>query len=130
MAGPRWLLTSAPALHPVASLCVVDCALCFWHAVQAAAAVVTAAYPATNKLSPGSGTDSSSSPASEQRQSLSVPDESLLVVSRGPLRVQQLALALQTVHQGCEGVSRFVHLALTSSFRDTLVKSGDPAVAV
>jgi hypothetical protein len=93
--------------------------------VQIASAVVTAAYPAINKLQQ----DSSSSSSTEQRQ-LSVPEELLLVMSRGPLQVQQLAVALQTAQQGCQGVSRFVHLALTNSFRDTLVKSGDPAVAV
>lgn len=98
------------------------CSMCYL--LQVAAAVLTAAYPATNKLK----ADGSSSKA-EQRQLL-VPDDTLLVVSRGPLQVQQLAVALQTARQGCEGVSRFVHLALTSSFRDTLVKSGDPAVAV
>lgn len=90
--------------------------------------MVTAAFPSTNKLKAG-GSSSSSSSGQQQRQ-LSVPEDSLLVVSRGPLQLQQLAVALQTAHQGCEGVSRFVSLAITNSFRDTLVKSGDPAVAV
>ena len=86
---------------------------------------MTAAYPATTKLKPAAKDSSSSS----DRQLL-VPDESLLVIARGPLQVEKLAQALDVSHQGCEGVSRFVHLALTNAFRDTLVKSGDPAVAV
>lgn len=90
-----------------------------------ATAVVTAAFPSTNKLGSTAGSNDSSS-----TRELSVPDSSLLVLSRGPLQTEQLAVALQTSHQGCEGVSRFVHLALTNSFRDTLVKSGDPALAL
>jgi hypothetical protein len=116
------LITSAHCLKlalltTAACACVLVC-----RHPQVAAAVVTAAYPATNKLKAAPNSSSS------ERQ-LSVPDDSLLVMARGPLQVQQMALALQTAHQGCEGVSRFVALALTSSFRDTLVKSGDPAVA-
>ncbi len=94
--------------------------------MQAAAAVVTAAYPATTKLKPAAKDSSSSSSERE----LAVPQDSLLVVAKGPVQVSQLAHALDVAHQGCEGVSRFVHLALTNAFRDTLVKSGDPAVAV
>lgn len=84
-----------------------------------ASAVVTAAYPSTHTLKDG-GSD----------RQLCVPDESLLVASRGPLDVQQLAVALQAARQGCEGVSHFLALALTSSLKDTLVKTADPAVAV
>jgi len=91
-----------------------------------ATAVVTAAFPSTNKLN-GSNVGSNGGRSTRE---LSVPDSSLLVLSRGPLQTEQLAVALQTSHQGCEGVSRFVHLALANSFRETLVKSGDPALAV
>lgn len=86
---------------------------------QAASSVVTAAYPFSHALS-GDG----------RGQELAVPEESLLVVSRGRLAPQQLVAALDTCRKGCQGVAKFVSLGLLNSFKDSLVKSSDPAVAL
>ncbi|KAF8055489.1 RRP46 [Scenedesmus sp. PABB004] len=82
---------------------------------QAACAVVCAAFPCSHTLD-----------ASGSRQ-LSVPEQSLLVHSRGRLSVAQLAQALEVCRRGCEGVAKFVGLGLVTTFKDAMVKSTDPA---
>lgn len=83
-------------------LLIAPCAV-LW--AQAACAVVTAAFPYHHTRD-----------ASGAKQ-LVVPDASLLVHSRGRLSPTQLAAALDTCRRGCEGVAKFVVLALTSSFK-------------
>lgn len=103
----------------------------------AARSVVTVAYPACHTLVTPDGAAAAAASGGHLQQlqqqqqhkerQLVVPDETLLVASRGPLQVQQLASALATARQGCEGVSRFVHLGLTSSFREALLATQEPA---
>jgi hypothetical protein len=93
---------------------------------------VTVAYPASHQLQAGDKQQQQQEQQQQPQQPgtrvLCVPDTTLLVASRGALEMAQLGQALATGRAGAEGVSRFVHLSLTASYREALVHSQDPAV--
>ncbi|WIA20371.1 hypothetical protein OEZ85_004794 [Tetradesmus obliquus] len=90
----------------------------------AAGSVITAAFPCSHTLTQQHGSSSSSAAV----PALSLPEASLLLHCKGRLGAPQLASGLEGCRRGCQGVAKFVALALTNSFKDAMVKSSDPAV--
>ncbi|KAF6254104.1 ribosomal protein S5 domain 2-type protein [Scenedesmus sp. NREL 46B-D3] len=77
---------------------------------QAAASVVTAAFPCSHTLQQQQG-------SSGATPTLVLPEASLLLSCRGRLGLPQLASGLEACRRGCQGVAKFVALALTNSFK-------------
>jgi hypothetical protein len=71
------------------------------------------AYPSHHILA---GARDSSSHGSNDKQ-LIVPEQCLLLSSRGRLQPEQLAAAMTTARRGCEGVAKFVALSLVNSYK-------------
>jgi hypothetical protein len=79
---------------------------------QAASAVITAAFPCSHTLQQQQqGSSSSSVPV------LALPEASLLLHCRGRLALPQLAAGVEACRRGCQGVAKFVALALNNSFK-------------
>jgi hypothetical protein len=103
------------ALLPVTYSCLPAIKRCRTtsHPVQAAAAVITAAFPCSHTLEQQQQQGSSSSAVPV----LSLPEASLLLHARGRLGLPQLASGLEACRRGCQGVAKFVALALNNSFK-------------
>lgn len=79
----------------------------------AAGSVITAAFPCSHTLTQQHGSSSSSAAV----PALSLPEASLLLHCKGRLGAPQLASGLEGCRRGCQGVAKFVALALTNSFK-------------
>jgi hypothetical protein len=83
------------------------------HSAQAAASVITAAFPCSHTLEQQQPGSSSSGGVPV----LALPEASLLLHCRGRLGLPQLASGVEACRRGCTGVAKFVALALTNSFK-------------
>jgi hypothetical protein len=73
------------------------------------------AFPCSHTLEQHPATTTSSS--SSATPVLTLPESSLLLHCKGRLGLPQLATGLEACRRGCQGVAKFVALALNNSFK-------------